>query len=265
MGRRLAGVKRRAARRGSGATTVAGALAIGAGVALEGCGGGHSTTVHVLAAASLRKTFDSLGTRYEKAHKGVHVDIQYGGSSTLAQQVIAGTDADVFAAADEHTMGLVTTAGDAAGTPEIFATNTLQIAVPPGNPARITGFADLTRRGLTVAVCAAAVPCGAATVRLERATGVTLHPVTEEDNVTAVLTKVSAKQVDAGIVYVTDVKSQGAAVVGVRVPQANAILNRYPVTVLKAAKHHDDAAGFVALVRSAQGQRELREAGFGAP
>ncbi len=244
-------------------TTVA-AAAVGCSSS-DKSGKGDKTTIRVLAAASLSKTFDQLKHDFESKHDGVTVDIDYAGSSALAEQIVAGNDADVFASADEQTMGRVTKAGDAKGTPAIFATNTLTIATPPGNPAHITGFADLAKSGVKVAVCAAPVPCGAAEKALETKTGVKLHPVTEEDNVTAVLTKVTSDQVDAGVVYVTDVKALGSKVTAVDVPQASSIINKYPITVLKGSKHQPDAAAFVALVRSAAGQEVLRNAGFGAP
>ncbi|MGI8870348.1 MAG: molybdate ABC transporter substrate-binding protein [Mycobacteriales bacterium] len=225
------------------------------------CGRHGGTTVHVFAAASLQQSFDTLARSFEHAHPAVHLDLNYGGSSTLAQQILAGADADVFASADQRTMALVNSHFD--GTPEVFATNTLEIAVRRGNPRHIARLADL--RSAQTAVCAAPVPCGAATRQLERASGVHLDPTTEEDNVTAVITQVSTGQVDAGIVYVTDVRAQAKHITGVPVPQARRIVNRYPIVPLRGSKHRGQAAGFTDFIRSAAAQAVLRKAGFGAP
>jgi molybdate transport system substrate-binding protein len=121
---------------------------------LAGCGGGaqpaasvpsaaaESGTLTVLAAASLTETFNALEKRFESDHPGVDVKLNYAGSSDLAQQIVNGAPADVFAAASDATMKTVTDAGLAAGTPSIFATNVLQIATVPGNPKGIASFAD---------------------------------------------------------------------------------------------------------------------------
>ena len=116
----------------------------------------------MLAAASLTETFNALEKQFETDHPGVDVKLNYAGSSDLAQQIVNGAPADVFAAASDATMKTVTDAGLAAGTPKIFATNVLQIATAPGNPKGIASFADLAKPDLKVVVCAPQVPCGAA-------------------------------------------------------------------------------------------------------
>ena len=133
-------------------------------------------TLTVLAAASLTETFTELEKQFEAAHPGVDVKLNYAGSSDLAQQIVNGAPADVFAAASDATMKTVTDAGLAAGTPKVFATNVLQIATAPGNPKGIASFADLAKPDLKVVVCAPQVPCGAAAEKIEKATGVTLTP-----------------------------------------------------------------------------------------
>jgi molybdate transport system substrate-binding protein len=248
--------------------------ALAAGVlttALAACGNDASgepgtRTLTVLAAASLTESFTALEKSFEAAHDGVDVKISFGGSSALAQQITeAGSPVDVFASADEKNMAKVTAADLADGEPEIFATNKLTIAVPPDNPAGISAFADLAKPGVTVVVCAPQVPCGTATEKVERATGVTLAPASEEQDVKSVLTKVRAGEADAGLVYVTDVNSAGDKVTGVAFPEADQAVNSYPIAVVKDAPQADLAREFVSFVRGATGRRELTKVGFTVP
>jgi molybdate transport system substrate-binding protein len=116
-----------------------------------------------------------------------------------------------------------------------------------------------------VVVCAPEVPCGAATVKAEEATGVTLQPVSEEQSVTDVLGKVTSGEADAGIVYVTDVTAAGEDVTGVPFPESSDIVNTYPIVALKDSEHGDLAAQFVVLVLGDIGQSILAEAGFAQP
>lgn len=219
----------------------------------------------VFAAASLTAAFDELATEFEAQHPGVDVlPISYDGSSVLATQLIEGAEADVFASADEKNLAKVTDAG-LAGSGEPFATNVLQIAVAPGNPTGIKTLADLTDPDLTVVVCAAEVPCGSASHTLLDAAGVSLTPASEEQNVTAVLSKVKSGEADAGLVYATDVIAAGDEVTGVEIDGADAATNVYPIVALTGSKNPDAAQAFVEFVLSDAGQKVLEDLGFGAP
>ena len=121
----------------------------------------------------------------------------------------------MFASADANNMTKASTQAWSHGEPVNFATNTLTIVTPPGNPEGITSFADLAKPGTQVVVCAPQVPCGSATEKVEKATGVTLAPVSEESAVTDVLGKITSGQADAGLVYVTDAKAAGDKVTAV--------------------------------------------------
>jgi molybdate transport system substrate-binding protein len=178
---------------------------------------------------------------------------------------VNGAPADVFAAASTSTMDTVTKAGLVSGTPRVFVTNTLQIAVPPGDPKSIHTFADLARPGLKVVVGAPQVPCGAATRQVEKNTGIALAPVSEEADVRSVLSKVTSGDADAGVVYVTDVRSTAGKVQGVDFPEATQAINKYPIAVLKNAPDPTLAAKWVALVGGPEGQKALAAAGFGTP
>ena len=247
-------------------TSVASGSSSGAGSSSPGPAGSGddlSGTLTVFAAASLKATFDELRSRFMAQHPRVNFPaINYDGSSTLVTQIQNGAPADVFASADEATMdkikNLVTDRVD-------FATNTLQIAVAPGNPKHITSLADLAEPGVVTVICQAQVPCGAASRAALDAAGVTLQPASEEQNVTAVLTKVATGDADAGLVYRTDVHSSGGKVVGVDFPQASEAVNTYPIAVLKDSTNTAAAAAFVDLVTSAAGQKVLAGVGFGKP
>jgi molybdate transport system substrate-binding protein len=219
-------------------------------------------SITVFAAASLTKTFGELATKFESAHPGVTVATSFAGSADLVAQITAGAPADVFASADTKNMAKVSTL---VGTPVDFATNLLEIAVPPGNPARIATFADLAKPGVKAVVCAPAVPCGAATVAVELATGVKLTPVSEENAVTDVLGKVSSGEADAGLVYVTDVKGAGSSVTGIPFAESSSAVNTYPIATVTASKNATVAKAFVDYVTGTVGRAVLAAAGFGAP
>ena len=159
----------------------------------------------------------------------------------------------------------VTDAALAEREPVDFATNVLEIAVPPGNPAGIESFADLAGSDAKVVVCAPAVPCGAATAAVETATGVDITPVSEESSVTDVLGKVVSGEADAGLVYVTDVIAAGDSVEGIEFDESDEAVNTYPVVALKDSAAPDVARAFVDYIASEAGQKVLADAGFGTP
>jgi molybdate transport system substrate-binding protein len=243
-------------------------LALALGI-LTGCGatdggsdGGSSQTLTVLAAASLTKPFADLGRQFEAAHPGVRVRFSFGGSADLASQIQSGAPADVFASADTATMAQL---GPTARGPRDFATNTLEIAVPPGNPDHVTGLADLARPGVKVVVCAPEVPCGRAALAVASAAGLTLRPVSREQSVTDVLGKVSTGEADAGLVYVTDVKGAGGTVDGIAFPESAGVVNTYPIAALGTSPHPALARQFVDFVLGPAGRGLLTDAGFGTP
>jgi molybdate transport system substrate-binding protein len=237
----------------------------------SGASGDEGTTLTVYAAASLTQTFEAIGAEFEKQHDGVTVEFSFGGSSDLVSQIQEGAPADVFASADTANMDKLTGEDLQAADPQHFATNTLEIAVPPGNPGAVRSFADLAKAGLNVVVCAPEVPCGAAAVKVEEAPGVDIAPVSEEQSVTDVLAKVTSGEADAGLVYVTDVIAAGDDVEGIAFAESAEAVNTYPIAALKDASDRDspdssDSSGlaqaFVDLVMSAEGQQILADAGF---
>ena len=245
-----------------------------AALLLAGCGGDSSAqdrgqdgeqgagTVTVFAAASLTEAFTEIARDLEADEPGTRVVLSFGASSALAQQIVSGAPADVFAAASPATMATVVDAGDAE-PPEVFARNTLQIAVPADAPdVALADFADPER---TIALCAPEVPCGAAAAKLFATAGLTPRPDTLEQDVKAALSKVRLGEVDAALVYRTDVLSAGDEVRGIDVPEAETAVNDYPVARLTGSPNPEGAALFVDRVLSEQGQQVLADAGFDRP
>ncbi|SFN26733.1 molybdate transport system substrate-binding protein [Actinomadura madurae] len=227
--------------------------------------GGGGRTLTVFAAASLTEVFGSLGKTFETAHPGVQVRFNFGGSSTLAQQITQGAPADVFAAASPATMTTVTGAGDAAGAPAVFTKNRLVIAVPKDNPGRVAAVGDLARPGLKIVLCAVRVPCGAAAETALGAAGVRVRPASREQDVKAVLTKVGLGEADAGLVYRTDARAAGGTVTGIEFPEAAKAVNDYPIVEVAKAPQSALAKEFIRLVLGSQGKAALTGAGFEAP
>ncbi len=222
-------------------------------------------TITVFAAASLKATFTELARTFEAENPGTHVALSFAGSSDLAGQLSQGAPADVFASADTANMKKLQDAGLADGTPKDFATNTLAIAVPPGDPAGIASLQDLARPDIKLVTCARQVPCGAATAKVAQAAGLTLSPVSEENAVTDVLGKVTSGEADAGLVYGTDIKAAGSSAKGIPFPEAASAVNTYPIAGVATGRNKAAAQAFVNLVTGQEGQKVLAAAGFGPP
>jgi molybdate transport system substrate-binding protein len=241
-------------------------IAVAAGlVALAGCSAAPETrTVTVLAAASLTEALDEASADFMAVHPDVEIVVSYGGSSALAEQIVSGAPGDVFFAANETTMQTVVDAGLAVD-PEVLLANTLQLVVPAGNPGDVDSLADLADPGLVVALCDPSVPCGSAAAQLLELAEVTASVDTYEDDVRAALTKVALGEVDAALVYRTDVVAAGDAVEGIEVPEAEGVVNRYPITLLADARHREAAQAFIDYLRSAEGREVFARAGFDTP
>ncbi|MGH3795458.1 MAG: molybdate ABC transporter substrate-binding protein [Pseudonocardiaceae bacterium] len=241
-----------------------------------GCGGSSASApttsapppnaqVTVLAAASLTNVFGQLKPEFERANPGADLRLNFGGSSDLAQQIVNGAPADVFASANPKQMSVVSDAKLADGQPQTFTKNVLTIVVPKGNPKGIKTFADLARPGVTVVLCAPQVPCGSAAQTIEKATGTTLKPASEEPDVRSVLSKVAAGEADAGLVYVTDARTAKGKVEQIDFPEASKAINDYVIAALKNSKQSKYAHEFVDFVLGPQGQQALVDAGFSKP
>ncbi|HUL28104.1 MAG TPA: molybdate ABC transporter substrate-binding protein [Streptosporangiaceae bacterium] len=247
-----------------------------AAVAVAGCSSSSTTsgssstsspapvTITVFAAASLTGTFTQLGKQFEAAHPGDTVKFSFGPSSGLSTQITSGAPADVFASAAPANMDTVVSAGDASN-PQNFAKNIMEVATPPNNPANVTSVNDLAKKSVKVALCQPQVPCGVVAAEVFKNVGITVKPVTLQPDVKSVLTQVETGNVDAGMVYVTDVKAAGSKVKGVTIPAADNASTLYPIATITSSKHESVAKEFVDYVLSPAGQQVLAAAGFEKP
>lgn len=233
---------------------------------LAGCSAEADPSVDIVvyAAASLTGPFSELADRFEAANPETSVTLNFAGSSALASGILSGAPVDVFAAANPQTMMDVTDAS-LAERPVVFAGNTLEIAVPVGNPGDITGLDDFADPGKVIALCAPEVPCGAAANEVFDLAGIVPAPDTLEEDVKGAITKVELGEVDAALVYRTDVLAAGDAVEGIEFAEAERVVNDYLIVTLGNAPNADAAAAFVSFVRGKTGREVLADAGFTAP
>jgi len=225
---------------------------------------GQTGTITVFAAASLKETFTELGKQVEAAHPGDTVKFSFGASSALATQINSGAPADVFASASPKNMNQVVTAGNASN-PQDFAKNVMEVAVPPSNPAKVTSVNDLAKSSVKTALCQPQVPCGVVAAEVFKNAKITVKPVTLQPDVKSVLTQVELGNVDAGVVYVTDVQAAGAKVKGVTIPADVNASTLYPIAALSHSQEEAIAQAFVAYVLSPTGEQVLKAAGFQQP
>jgi molybdate transport system substrate-binding protein len=219
----------------------------------------------VSAAASLTDAFGEVESAFEEENPDVDVVLNLGSSSALREQVLEGAPADVFASANTSNMDQVAQAGELSGEAEIFVTNSLQIAVPTGNPAGVTGLEDFAREELLIGLCAEDVPCGDFGRQALENAGISPSIDTNEPDVRALLTKIEAGELDAGITYVTDVLSSSGTVEGIEIPAEVNVVAEYPIATLAGVPNADAAAAWVEFVLSDEGQAILTSYGFTSP
>jgi molybdate transport system substrate-binding protein len=210
---------------------------------------------------------DALGeveVLFETENPGIDVVLNLGSSSSLREQILEGAPVDVYASANSSNMAQVIEAG-AAENAIVFALNSLQIAVPEGNPAGIEGLEDFSDPSLLIGLCADSVPCGEFGRQVLANAGVTPSIDTNEPDVRALLTKIEAGELDAGITYVTDVLSTGGAVAGIEIPAEINVVAEYPVAVMTAAANPEAGRAFVSLLISEGGREILESYGFSSP
>lgn len=247
---------------------VAVALALGAA-----CGGSDkpsrkspdqgkiSGSITVSAAASLTEAFTTLKAGFEKAHPGSKIKLNIGASSMLVDQIQQGAPADVIATADTKSLGTLVASGKV-GKPETFARNRLAILVEKGNPKHVRSLADLARSDVVLVLCAPEVPCGKFAAQALARAHVAAQPKSFEDNVKAVVNRVTLGEADAGLVYVSDVVAAGGKAEGIPIPDDQNAVASYPIAVVKGSANQVTDRAFVAYVRSRAGQAVLEKDGF---
>jgi molybdate transport system substrate-binding protein len=221
--------------------------------------------VTVFAASSLTAAYTEVGDAFKTSNPDANVVFNFASSSDLVTQITEGAAADVYASADTANMKKLTDAGGNAAEPQVFATNSLQIIVQPGNPKGIETLADLDDPGLIYVTCAPEVPIGKYAQQALDSAGVVVTPASLEENVKGIVTKVALGEADAGIVYTTDVIAAGDKAEGVDIPEQNNVIATYPVAVTQAAPNPDGAQAFVDFVLSDEGQQILARYGFTSP
>jgi molybdate transport system substrate-binding protein len=232
-------------------------------------------TLTVLAAASLTEAFTELGKMFEARNPGVRVAFNFAGSQQLAQQIGQGAPADIFASASQKYMQAAVASGrvDQAEV-RVFAGNRLVVIVPRDNPAGLKELRDLAKPGLKLDLADKAVPVGQYALDfLDKAAQdpgfgsqfkarVLENVVSYEENVKAVVTKVALGEVDAGIVYQTDLPVAADKVDKLEIPETLNIIATYPLAPLADSRSADLARAFVDLVLSPEGRQVLAKAGF---
>jgi len=221
--------------------------------------------ITVFAAASLTDAFNEIGAAFTKAYPQAKTTFSFDASSALVQQITQGAPADLFASADQANMDKLTKASLNGGPPQVFANNLLGIIVPAGNPKGVTGVQDLSRPDLKVVLCADGVPCGTYAKQILTTAGVTVNPVSLEQNVKGVVTKVTTGEADAGIVYVTDIAAAGSKAAGVEIPKDINVVAVYPIAPTKTSQNTAVDQAFIGFVLGSQGQAILDKYGFLPP
>lgn len=229
----------------------------------------------VFAAASLTDAYEHIAAAFEQENPGVDVLFNFGGSSTLATQLVQGAPADVFASANNSQMTVAVDGGRVAGTPRIFAQNRLVLIVPASNPANIQSLRDLANPGVNLILAAPDVPVRVYTdMMLEQMAADSVYGetyrdavlgnlVSEEPNVRQVSAKIALGEADAGVVYLSDVTPDiSDDVIALPIPDAFNTIATYPIAVMNDSRHPELAEQFVEFVLSGAGQDILVAWGF---
>ena len=231
---------------------------------LLGCGSDpDSKSITVAAASSLTGAFEAARIAFEAGHPGTSITLSFGSSSSHAQQILDGAPIDVFASADNDSMQKVTDEID--GRASTFTTNTLAIMVERGNPFGIATVTDLAQPGLLYITCPPEVPIGGYAADVLARAGVAVSPSSLEPDVKGIVTKITAGEADAGIVYATDVVAAGDRAAGISIPMKQNVLASYPIARLQRASRNSTAAAWIAFINGPEGQEILTRFGFVAP
>ncbi len=242
---------------------VVGLVTTGCGSAKAPGGSSQDQTLTILAASSLAKPFTAMAKTFEKRHPGTTVKLVLDSSATLAQMAVQHAPGDLLVTADKHTMDTAIHGGGVTGAATVFASNTMELALPAANPAHLHRFADLNRKGVVFLTCVPSAPCGAVAQKLLAKDSITRQPASQEIDVKAVLHKVEAGEADAGLVYRTDVTAAGNKVTSLPIPGAKAHPNTYLAAVTAASNSNGLARDWIRMLTSPAGQVALHHEGFG--
>jgi molybdate transport system substrate-binding protein len=244
------------------------AVAVVIALTMSACAGGaddDKSDVVVSAAASLTDVFGEIETAFEQQYPEFDVLLNLGGSTALREQILEGAPVDVFASADLETMDELVAAGEAGGMVQVFATNSMVIAVPVDNPGAVQGLGDMQRDDLFVGLCADGVPCGVFARKVLASADVDPSVDTNEPSVRSLLLKIGLGEVDVGIVYTTDAIAAVESVEPIAIAPEHNVVAEYPIALLDDAPNASGGGAFLRFVTSGQGAEILRDHGFGAP
>ena len=229
---------------------------------------GQNRPILVGAAISLKESFSEIGGIYER-RTGTKITFTFGSSGELEKQIEAGAPVDVFASAAEREMDELQAKNliDRA-TRSDFARNSLVLVVPTNSKLQVQSFSDLAKPGVTKIAIGnpKTVPAGQYAEQLLRNTQI--WPKIDSrlilaENVRQVLDYVAREEVDAGIVYATDVQvAQGKVSVAARAADGDYSPIWYPLAVVRDSASANAAKAFVDLVLSPEGIQILKKHGF---
>ncbi len=229
---------------------------------LGSCGSSSDDNeLSVFAAASLAEVMDELVAAYTETSPGVNVAVNLAGSTTLKAQIFEGAPADVVLLANQATMSQLVDE-DAVQAPQLAAANRMVLAVPADNPGGVKSLDDLARSDLLIGLCDSQVPCGATARNILDAAGVVASPDTNEPDVKSLVAKIVSGELDAGIVYTTDLASAGDELIRIDIDPSLYEPNVYPVAVVTDGDKPAEAQLFIDFVLSERGQSVLAASGF---
>lgn len=217
-------------------------------------------TLTVFAASSLNKTFLALGKIFTEQHPGVSIRFSFLSSSTLATQIIAGAPADLFASASQADMAM---AENMVLAPTIFAANRIVLATPKRNSFHIRKIADLDKPGVKWIQCTPSAPCGvAADAALSSQGNIKSKPVSLEQKVASVVSKLISGEVDAALIYHTDYVAHAHTLNEISFRNLKLATTLYLVGVVKSSDKKSLSESFVNLLLSSTGRNALAKAGY---
>jgi molybdate transport system substrate-binding protein len=246
------------------------ALLVATMLAVAGCGGsddsaGSDQPLAVSAAASLKQAFTAYGNEFTDAK----ARFSFAGSDELAAQIEQGVKPDVYAAANTKLPDQLYSKG-LAEKPVVFAGNRLVLAVP-AKDAKVASLKDLEAKGTTLAIGAKDVPIGAYThtvldkLPAAQRQAILANVRTEEPDVSGIVGKLTTGAVDAGFLYVSDVRGAEGNLKAIELPADLQTSVAYGVAVVKGAKHPDQAKAFIDGLLDGAGADALKKTGFEPP
>jgi molybdate transport system substrate-binding protein len=203
-----------------------------------------ASSINVFAASSLTESFTQIGKQFEKSHAGVKILFSFQASSTLLTQIKAGAPADIFVSAEPFSGG------------SDYLVNRVVLGVP--KTSTISKLTDLNNSKVTWIQCAHEVPCGSTADSALVGEGVSSKPISLEPKVTSAVAKLVAGEVDAAIIYRTDVLAN-KKLRSIEFANKDAAKTTYQIAQLRKNRW---AATFMNYLQSKAVLKQLQSKGF---